>query len=260
MSTCIICALENEATAIEHIVPESFGNKHYVMKQGSICNECNNRMSESEGKALSNSIFLMERARLGIATKKGKAPKGSVEELKIEGDATFRKGIVNISGLNNQNVTAFDPSTGVMKLLVQSFDKSEVATSRMILKIGIESLYTSRHAVYEKYNFSDLKNYLSNKSNTDWGFITAKSEIGQFTSVPKFTAKYNLSNIRCILKYQEKSTTELIFKFQYGAVSLLINLLNRNLDWVSDYKAQEEFANIYPAHLERQFIKKHSHK
>lgn len=137
---CIFCSKENEAKSIEHIVSESFGNKIYIAARGSVCDDCNARFSESEGKALTNSIFLMERARFGIQTKKGRFVKGKVGDLKIEGHENFEKNIVTFYGLSEENIKVADSKKGTFHVTVESFDKSEVATSRMVLKTGLEAL------------------------------------------------------------------------------------------------------------------------
>lgn len=76
---CIFCDAPNDAKSIEHIISESFGSKDYVMPRSTVCDNCNNRFSKFEDKALSNSIFVFERARLGVVTKKGKNVKGQVK-------------------------------------------------------------------------------------------------------------------------------------------------------------------------------------
>jgi hypothetical protein len=169
MNNCIVCDRDNESISIEHIVPESFGNKKYKMDAGSICDDCNARFSKFEGKALSNSVFVMERARLGVSSKKGKPARGLVGSLQISGDSKFEEQLVNIEGINEENLTDYDAKTGTYQLFVPSFDKSEVATARFLLMLGIESLYKSRKDIFEKYDLSELKDYLTNRSNDDWG-------------------------------------------------------------------------------------------
>lgn len=255
METCIICDNPNQAKSVEHIVPESFGNKDYVMEKNNICDSCNSRFAKFEGKALTNTVFVMERARFGIETKKGKNVKGKIGELTIKGDEKFRKDLVTVKGLNKENFKKFDPSTRIGELIVKGFDKSEVATSRMLLKIGIEALFTSRRKIFEKYDFTELKGYLTNKTNEDWGFITASKEHGKFISIPRFYKKYKLNGINCKLRVFERSRNELLFKFQYGGISMIINLLNRKLDWVWEYKNQEEHVHIYPLHIDERWKK-----
>lgn len=167
--TCVFCDNENSAKSVEHIVSESFGSKHYVMEKGKICDDCNSRFSKFEGVALTNSVFTMERARFGIETKKGRNAKGQVDGLKIEGDKNFRPNYINING--NATLHEFDPKTSTGKLYISSFDKSEVATSKLLLKTGLESIYTSRRHVFDSHDFSELKAYLTVKTNTDWPFM-----------------------------------------------------------------------------------------
>lgn len=81
MSKCIFCKLESDKKPIEHIIPESFGNKNYILKNGCVCDKCNNRFSKFESIALSNTVFVMERARLGVESKKGKSAKGVDKDI-----------------------------------------------------------------------------------------------------------------------------------------------------------------------------------
>jgi hypothetical protein len=148
MCKCIFCKLRSNEKVIEHIIPESFGNKEYILKNGLVCNECNNRFSKFETTALSNTVFVMERARFGIESKKGKSAKGKVGGLSIEGDKDLRPEIISIKGLNTGNVKNFDPKTKTFQIIVPTFDKSEVATSKMLLKIGMEAIFKSRIHVF----------------------------------------------------------------------------------------------------------------
>ena len=108
----------------------------------------------------------MERTRLGIKTKKGKPAKSKTGEIEFTGDTAFRKNYINIKGLKVEDLKDFDPVTGVGKITVQGFDKTEVPTAKLILKIGLESLFQSRPGIYKKFDFDELKDYLTNKSNS----------------------------------------------------------------------------------------------
>jgi hypothetical protein len=248
---CIFCGKENEAKSIEHIVSESFGNRKYVMVRSSVCDDCNNRFSAFEGKALSNTVFVMERARFGIETKKGKSVTGKVGELQIEGDKAFEKQKITIKGLTEENFVDFDPATGQGHVIVKSFDKSEVATSRMLLKVGLESLYTSQRKLYNKYDFTELRDFLSGRSNTDWPFMTTNAEADKFESIPRFLDKHLLKQIRCWLSYNERDENTLLFKFKYGGVAMTINLLNRNTEWIASYSELDKNGMTYPEHYRK---------
>jgi hypothetical protein len=245
---CIFCDNENNAKSVEHIVSESFGNEEYVLVKGAVCDDCNNKFSKFESTAMANSVFIMERARYGVQTKKGRTAKGKINDLKIEGHSDFKKQHLTIEGLNEEYFKNIDPLTGIGSLVVSSFDKSEVAASKLVLKTGLESIFTSQKTVYKKYDFSELKNYLTGKSNDDWPFLTSDIELQKFSSVPTYTDKYRLKQNHCELKFLELNESTLLFKFKFGAIPITLNLLNRNLDWIMVMLEQEDIDSLYPDH------------
>lgn len=253
--TCIFCDKENEAKSIEHIVSESFGNKKYVMKRNKVCDDCNGKFSKFENTTLTNSVFIIERARFGAETKKGKNAKGKIKDLTIEGDSDLRKNYLTVKGLTKETFKNFNPTTNIGQLVVSSFDKSEVATSKLLLKIGLESIYTSQNCLFNKYNFSKLKDFLTVKNNIDWPFITTKVELSKFHSIPRFTDKFRLKQNNCELKYSEFEEGVLLFKFKYGVISMVINLLNRNMNWIKKTSAQDKKATLYPEHYRNKLPK-----
>ncbi len=66
---CIICEREHSDTTIEHIIPRSLGNIHYILPKGKVCSQCNHRFSKYENRVLSSTKFLQERSRLGLLHK-----------------------------------------------------------------------------------------------------------------------------------------------------------------------------------------------
>jgi hypothetical protein len=253
---CIFCNQENDSKSVEHIVSESLGNKDYVMQKGEVCDACNNKFSDFEKKALSNSIFVVERARLGIESKKGSTAKGKIKELTIEGDKSFKEGLINVSGLNKDNLKEFNPLTKEAKLRFKTFDKSEVAASKLFLKIALESIYKSQKKLFSKYNFSDLKDFLTGVNNVDWPFIGTSLELSEFKSVPTFTDKHRLHKTPCRISFSELDEDTLLFKFKYGGADFIINLLNRKLDWIVAYTSgQENICELYPEHYKTKLEK-----
>lgn len=246
---CIFCGKENEAISVEHIVPESLGNKHYEVQKSRVCDDCNSRFSNFEKKALGFTILSMERSHLAVPTKQGKAAKGRIGKYSIEGDSKFRKGFIKIDGFDIKDLKNFNPYTGTGELIIPSFDKTEVPTSRLLLKIGLESIFTSQKRVFSKYDFTDLKNYLTVVTNNDWPFLTSDFELIKFSSVPTFLDKYRLSQTHCTLKYAELDNSNLLFKFKYGGIAMTINLLNRNLDWIRTTLENDLPAKLYPIHF-----------
>ena len=71
---CIFCHKESASSkSIEHIVPESLGNKHHFLPKGYVCDQCNNYFSvKIENELLRQPYFVSLRFRNEILTKKGK--------------------------------------------------------------------------------------------------------------------------------------------------------------------------------------------
>lgn len=59
--------------SVEHIIPESLGNKHHYLPKGYVCDACNNYFSiKIEKELLAQSYFVSMRFRNEILTKKGR--------------------------------------------------------------------------------------------------------------------------------------------------------------------------------------------
>jgi hypothetical protein len=96
---CIFCGSTHALNTVEHIVPESLGNKSYALEKGKICADCNNGFSKFEDIAQSKSILGYERARLAVMTKKGKPGRGKTGHLEFIGSEDFKKNYIRAAGL-----------------------------------------------------------------------------------------------------------------------------------------------------------------
>ena len=248
---CIFHDQVKPANSIEHIVSESFGNSRYVITKGAVCDECNSKFSKFERKALSNSIFAFERARLGIKTKKGKTVKGKVENLEVEGDLNFTPQIVTIKGLDSASAQNYDPEKGTLQILVPSFDKSEEAAAKLVLKMGLESLFQSQLQLFKKLNLQEAKDYLLNKNTKDWPFILSNYEPTKFKSIPAKSDKYELGIKKIKLEYLELDENNFIVRFVFGEITLAINLLNRDPTWMDEFKINDKLGQVYPKHYRK---------
>lgn len=74
---CIFCHKDSSSSkSIEHIIPESLGNKDYYIPKGYVCDECNHYFAiKIENSLLSQPYFVSLRHRNEILTKKGKLVK-----------------------------------------------------------------------------------------------------------------------------------------------------------------------------------------
>lgn len=248
--TCIFCETEFTENSLEHIVPESLGNKSYILVSGNICRSCNNLFSKFEEKSLGKTMLAFERTRLGIITKKGNPAKGISNGIGFKGHPKFTKNRVTVSGLNEENIESVNED-GSINVRILDFDKSEMATSKLMLKIGLESLFNSQRKIYNKYDFTALKKYLTNKENNDWPLMTTKKLPQNFISIPRFSDKHNLNKIRCELKLLELNSNTLLFNFRYSILSYIVNLTNRDISWAKEFLDDDNLANLYPVFLRK---------
>ena len=74
---CIFCHKDSSSSkSVEHIIPESLGNKEHILPVGYVCDECNHYFSiKLEKPLLSLKYFKDLRSRNNILTKKNKQVK-----------------------------------------------------------------------------------------------------------------------------------------------------------------------------------------
>lgn len=74
--TCIFCKEDSSASvSVEHIIPESLGNKEHILPRGIVCDKCNNYFARKIEKPLLDSDFFRH-ARVWnfLPNKKGRVP------------------------------------------------------------------------------------------------------------------------------------------------------------------------------------------
>jgi hypothetical protein len=250
---CIFCGSTQNLNTIEHIVNESLVNYHYTLPKGSICDSHNNLFSKFERDVLTKSIFGMERTRFGIITKKGKPAKAKTGAIEFQGDREFRKSYLTAYGLKPEHIKDFDPVNKTFKLTVPSFDKSEAATAKFLLKVGFECLYRSKPNIFSKHALAKLIEHLSNIKNYNWPFIITKKSPVKFISIPRYEDKYRLSINKCHLEYYELVNNEILFRFSYGGITAIINLTTNENSWISTFMNHDPLMGIYPASISKKF-------
>lgn len=73
---CIFCKADSSSSkSVEHIIPESLGNKSHVLQRGIVCDSCNNYLAiKVEKEVLEMAYFKSVRGRNQIENKKGRTP------------------------------------------------------------------------------------------------------------------------------------------------------------------------------------------
>lgn len=55
--------------SLEHIVPRSLGNIHYILPKGQVCRKCNNKFARYESAVLTSARWMKTRKRHGLVRK-----------------------------------------------------------------------------------------------------------------------------------------------------------------------------------------------
>lgn len=69
---CVFCHnISDSSKSVEHIIPESLGNKEHILWRGAVCDKCNNYFATKiEKELLDQPYFISMRHRNFIKTKK----------------------------------------------------------------------------------------------------------------------------------------------------------------------------------------------
>lgn len=80
---CIFCkSTTNPFTSVEHIIPESIGNKEHILPKGIVCDPCNNYFSRKvENKFINSEVLLHLRNKMEIPNRDKRIPKAVTSNL-----------------------------------------------------------------------------------------------------------------------------------------------------------------------------------
>lgn len=158
---CIFCGEDSSySKSVEHIIPESFGNKTAILPKGIVCDKCNNYFSRKvEGPFLDLETFQRLRQELELEKKNGKRitnyeyPKigeGAVKQVSNE--------LYLIYSNDNKSESELVRDVAEYKNYLECTDKALLAenkfTSRLLAKIAVE------YFVYKCGNEFDVCDYV----------------------------------------------------------------------------------------------------
>jgi hypothetical protein len=146
---CLFCKENSDnSTSIEHIIPESLGNKDHILSRGIVCDTCNNYFAiKVEKPLLEIPYFKNVRHRARIENKKGKIP---IERAIIispeflEADINISKNgqiFIDINSSDSERISKFFSSKGA--LIIPAIPEPAInnySVSRFLAKVGIEAL------------------------------------------------------------------------------------------------------------------------
>lgn len=139
VNTCIFCKSTNNLFfSVEHIFPESLGNKEKILPKGVVCDTCNNEtLSRLDQALVEFEPIQFLRTINGIESKRGKVPTSSFNNIKIENPTKSHISINSKSkkNISNQTATGFQLNFRGNKNLDDARLK---LIARSLYKIGLE--------------------------------------------------------------------------------------------------------------------------
>ncbi len=172
---CIFCKNDSTSSAsVEHIIPESLGNKRYFLRKGIVCDTCNNYFATKiEKPLLELPYFVSVRHRNIIQNKKGKIPNDSgILLAPTAGLVNFhidKSGKASII-VDDDSVMQFILSNDTFSIVKPINDNAPIDNSlmsRFLGKVSIEALAQIfendenglMEIIYKK-ELDDLRNYV----------------------------------------------------------------------------------------------------
>lgn len=256
---CIFCRQNSaDSKSVEHIMPESIGNKKRVLARGIVCDKCNNYFARKvEGPVLSHSSMRNIRALYQVANKKGKFPslRGHIggtsvhvglrrdrsEKLVLEPERLSEKEILN------SELEAGFPS-GI--LFPMEMDPPKYEMSRFLCKMALETVAETfvtgegnAEAVAELEFFDKIRTYARyGKKSSVWPYSQRRiyPEVTMMRH-PK-TNEWVQAGFGCCWFMNRRQETLFVFCF-YG-IEFVVNVGGPSIRGYEEWL--EEHSNISP--------------
>lgn len=143
---CIFCKNDSSnSKSVEHIIPESLGNKNQVLSKGVVCDSCNNYFGNKIEKAvLEMPYFKSLRGRIMIENKKGKTPRiPGFTKNKENIEISFSQESSNTLEVTYRDKKALDTLSKHNEIyipLIPEPPKNDLLVSKFVGKIALEAL------------------------------------------------------------------------------------------------------------------------
>lgn len=258
---CIFCKISStNSRTVEHIVPESLGNKEHVLPKGVVCDKCNNYFATKiEKHALETEFFKNLRFRTGLESKKGRIPPGTVlfPKTGYRGEISFDKDISS----RKMNIVVDEETfnlieSGKIKQTYLPFNigapKDNQAVSRMLAKIALECMATRfinddgyLDFLVDEPAFDPIRNYVRfNDKNEIWPYNVRKI-YGEDEAFLKHDGEQFDMVFEC--DFLGTNIGEMYFVIAFKGVEFALNMSGPSVEGYEDWLTENN--NISPLYI-----------
>lgn len=228
MSICLFCKSEiNSFLSVEHIFPESLGNKEKILPKGIVCDKCNNGVLSFLDSELANfDIILFFRTFYGIETKKGNVPQASFSTISLENPSKRHVNLV-LKRTNKEDFVqtseGFDLKfTGRKKMSVKNIK----FLARALYKIGLELLCLDHGVSFcLAPRFDEVRDIILGKRDFH-GYIC----MGSNKTIDKVGVKYQF------FKVGNDAREIVLFEFNYMFLKIMFEMEQRECNLANGEK------------------------
>lgn len=264
---CIFCKLDSSnSKSVEHIIPESLGNKKNILPKGIVCDSCNNYFARKiEKPVLEMPYFKSLRGRKLIENKKGKIPSifgltGNRETIEITfvPDDRYDKAEIVVS-----EKRIFDSIKSHNKIYVPIIPKpprDNAHISKFIGKIALEALarrvFTAKgwqDDFVDNESLDDIRNFVRRgNGHAHWPYsvrrIYGENKICYDSEVDKWMETLNEYDFLIpdvpVIDGQDYKIDNLYFVIAILGIEYCINLSNAGLSRYNKWLADNNYKSI----------------
>ena len=257
---CIFCKSDTSSSkSVEHIIPESLGNKKNTLPKGVVCDTCNNYFGNKiEKHVLEMPYFKSLRGRVMIENKKGKIPRVSgftknKEFIEID-FLKYGKNTIEVIYKDDQQLMSIISSNELYVPLIPEPPLNDVHVSKFIGLIALEAFAHRVSSIedwqnYFVYNSSldELRNFVRyGQGYSIWPYhirrIDGENQIKYCKESNKYLEKLNeydflIPDISTI-EGETHKVDNLYFVMAILGIEYTVNLtnagLNRYFTWLSE--------------------------
>lgn len=145
---CLFCKKpSNTSKSVEHIIPESLGNKEHILAKGLVCDSCNQYFARKvEKPLLEQPYFKNVRHRAAIESKKGRVPSETAMVISPalgKAEITLEKnGNISVTYDDKElveKVMAGSKGAFIVPILISPEENNKIL-SRFLAKVAVEAL------------------------------------------------------------------------------------------------------------------------